>query len=84
MKNTGKPYEGELHVRFDEKAEENMKSNPPLYSTWYWNCLLSRDILLEICILKPYVILLWQCLFEYLYHCRLKEKKIIKYKKMSL
>lgn len=31
--NTGKPYEGELHVRFDEKAEENMKSNPPLYST---------------------------------------------------
>ena len=33
MKNTGKPYEGELHVRFDEKAEENMKSNPPLYST---------------------------------------------------
>eukprot|EP00828_Plagiopyla_frontata_P009543 TRINITY_DN1492_c0_g2_i1.p3 TRINITY_DN1492_c0_g2~~TRINITY_DN1492_c0_g2_i1.p3 ORF type:complete len:133 (-),score=1.88 TRINITY_DN1492_c0_g2_i1:236-634(-) len=32
-KSAGKPYEGELHVRIDEKAEEEMKSNPPFYST---------------------------------------------------
>ena len=46
MKNTGKPYEGELHVRFDEKAEENMKSNPPLYSTTL--IILSKDMFQEI------------------------------------